>query len=119
MWGTRQSSPDTQSIDLETSTFTDFPLVLTPLGYLPNTMGTALITSVGTAGHLSKWVIPKAMHNLCFALGPILKKPWVVANRIEIRDILHLTVLIDHDVVDGAPAARLVARLLGRIQKGM
>ena len=81
-------------------------------------MGTALITSVGTTGHQSGWFIPKAMHNLCFALGPIVKKPWVVANRIEIRDILHLTVLIDHDVVDGVPAARFVARLLGRIQKG-
>jgi pyruvate/2-oxoglutarate dehydrogenase complex dihydrolipoamide acyltransferase (E2) component len=82
-------------------------------------MGTAIITSVGTAGHVSGWIIPKAMHNLCFALGPIAKKPWVVANRIEIRDILHLTVLVDHDVVDGAPAARFVARLLGRIQKVM
>ena len=81
-------------------------------------MGTAIITSVGTAGHASGWIIPKSMHNLCFALGPIVKKPWVVANRIEIRDILHLTVLIDHDVVDGVPAARFAARLLAVIQKG-
>ena len=82
-------------------------------------MGTAIITSVGTAGHLSGWVIPKSMHNLCFALGPIVKKPWVVANRIEIRDILHLTVLVDHDVVDGIPAARFAARLFAVIQKGV
>jgi hypothetical protein len=81
-------------------------------------MGTAVITTVGTAGHISGWIIPKAMHNLCFALGPIAKKPWVVENRIEIRDILHLTVLIDHDVVDGIPAARFVASLLNRIQRG-
>ena len=82
-------------------------------------MGTAIITSVRTAGHLSGWIIPKAMHNLCFALGPIVKKPWVVAKRIEIRDILHLTVLVDHDVVDGAPAARFTARLLAHVQKGV
>jgi hypothetical protein len=81
-------------------------------------MGTAVITSVGTAGHVAGWAIPKAMHNLCFALGTIVKKPWVIASRIEIRDILHLTVLFDHDVVDGAPAARFVARLVSRIQKG-
>jgi pyruvate/2-oxoglutarate dehydrogenase complex dihydrolipoamide acyltransferase (E2) component len=80
-------------------------------------MGTAIITSAGTAGHVSGWIIPKAMHNLCFALGPIAKKPWVVANRIEIRDILHLTVLVDHDVVDGAPAARFASRLLAAIQQ--
>ena len=83
-----------------------------------NTMGTAIITSVGTMGRLPGWIIPKSMHNLCFALGSIVKKPWVVGNKIEIRDILHMTVLFDHDVVDGAPAARFAARLVDRIQKG-
>jgi pyruvate/2-oxoglutarate dehydrogenase complex dihydrolipoamide acyltransferase (E2) component len=82
-------------------------------------MGTAIITTVGTAGHISGWILPKTMHNLCFALGPIAKKPWVVSNKIEIRDILHLTVLIDHDLVDGVPAAQFVARLLNRLQKGV
>ncbi|HET6581538.1 MAG TPA: 2-oxo acid dehydrogenase subunit E2, partial [Methanoregula sp.] len=67
------------------------------------TMGTAIITSVGSVAYLPGWVIPKAMHNLCFALGSVVKKPWVVRNKVEIRDILHLTVLFDHDVVDGAP----------------
>ena len=81
-------------------------------------MGTAIITSVGAPGHLPGWIIPKSVHNLCFALGSIAKKPWVVANRIEIRDILHLTVLFDHDVVDGMPAARFVAALAARIQRG-
>jgi pyruvate/2-oxoglutarate dehydrogenase complex dihydrolipoamide acyltransferase (E2) component len=59
------------------------------------------------------------MHNLCFALGSIVKKPWVVENEIEIRDILHMTVLFDHDVVDGAPATRFIMRLVDRIQKGI
>ena len=81
-------------------------------------MGTAVITSVGGAGHISGWVIPKAMHNLCFALGSIAKKPWVVANRVVIRDILHLTVLVDHDVVDGMPAVRFLSRLINNIQQG-
>jgi len=78
-------------------------------------MGTALITSVGAAGHLSGWIIPKSMHNLCFGLGPIAKKPWVVGGQLGIRDILHLTVLFDHDVVDGVPAMKFVNRLIGRI----
>ena len=81
-------------------------------------MGTAIVTSVGTPGHISGWIIPKAMHSLCLALGPIAKKPRVVANKIEVRDILHLTLLIDHDVVDGVPAARFAARLVTIIQKG-
>ena len=43
-----------------------------------NLMGTVIITTVGTAGHIAGWIIPKTMHNLCFAIGPITKKPWVV-----------------------------------------
>ena len=79
-------------------------------------MGTAIITSAGAAGHLAAWVIPRSMHNLCFALGSIAKKPWVVSNSVEVRDILHLTVLVNHDVVDGVPAARFIARLADRLQ---
>lgn len=80
-------------------------------------MGTAIVTTTGAAGHLAGWVIPKAMHNLCFAIGPIVKKPWVVNGDIAVRTILHLTVLVDHDVVDGIPAARFFARLVNRIQR--
>jgi pyruvate/2-oxoglutarate dehydrogenase complex dihydrolipoamide acyltransferase (E2) component len=82
-------------------------------------MGTVVVTSVGTVGGLPGWVIPKSMHNLCFALGSIVKKPWVVDNEIRVRDILHLTVLVDHDVVDGIPAVRFAAKLVDRIEKGM
>jgi pyruvate/2-oxoglutarate dehydrogenase complex dihydrolipoamide acyltransferase (E2) component len=58
------------------------------------------------------------MHNLCFALGSIVKKPRVVEHEIRIRDVLHLTILFDHDVVDGIPAARFAARLVKRIEEG-
>jgi hypothetical protein len=33
--------------------------------------------------------------------------------------VLHLTILFDHDVVDGVPAARFAMRLVDRIQKGL
>jgi pyruvate/2-oxoglutarate dehydrogenase complex dihydrolipoamide acyltransferase (E2) component len=83
-----------------------------------NMMGTAVVTSIGSAGTLPGWIIPKAMHNLCFALGSIVKKPRVVENEIRIRDVLHLTILFDHDVVDGIPASRFAARLVERIEEG-
>jgi pyruvate/2-oxoglutarate dehydrogenase complex dihydrolipoamide acyltransferase (E2) component len=34
------------------------------------------------------------------------------------REILHLTVLIDHDAIDGVPAARFVDELVNRLQSG-
>lgn len=79
-------------------------------------MGTVVITSLGSMAPLPGWFIPSSIHNLCFAVGAIIKKPWVVGERIEPRDILHLTVLFDHDVIDGAPAARFLNRLASELQ---
>ena len=39
-------------------------------------------------------------------------------DRIEPREILNLTVVFDHDVADGAPAARFVWRLVELIESG-
>jgi hypothetical protein len=80
------------------------------------TMGTVMITSIGTAGNISGWIIPKSIHNLCFGIGSINKKPWVADGEIKIRDIMHMTVLFDHDVVDGSPAARFTAKLIKNLQ---
>jgi pyruvate/2-oxoglutarate dehydrogenase complex dihydrolipoamide acyltransferase (E2) component len=80
-------------------------------------MGTAIITSSGMVGRFHGWIIPKSIHNLAFAIGSIVKKPWVVENEIQIRDILNLTILFDHDVVDGVPAARFTAQLVKNIEK--
>jgi pyruvate/2-oxoglutarate dehydrogenase complex dihydrolipoamide acyltransferase (E2) component len=41
-------------------------------------------------------------------VGGISQKPGVHEGKIAIREVLDLTVSIDHDVVDGAPAARFV-----------
>ena len=48
----------------------------------------------------------------------IIRKPAIVDGRIEPRDMLCLTVGFDHDVVDGAPAARFVERLVALIESG-
>jgi pyruvate/2-oxoglutarate dehydrogenase complex dihydrolipoamide acyltransferase (E2) component len=41
-----------------------------------------------------------------------------VEGQIVPREILNLTVLFDHDVVDGAPVARFVYRLVALIDSG-
>ena len=45
------------------------------------------------------------------------KKPRVVADKIEIRDIMHLTVMLNHDSVDGVPAAFFVKKLAAWLEK--
>ncbi len=79
-------------------------------------MGSVAYTTVGNAGNAAGWILPRSVHTLCVAVGSINKKPWVRSGEIEIRDIMHLTVLIDHDVIDGAPAARFMSALATAIE---
>lgn len=81
-------------------------------------MGTAVVTSVGMITNVYGWMIPFSIHPVCFALGSIVKKPGVINDTIEIREFLQMTILMDHDVIDGAPAARFAGRLSELIEKG-
>lgn len=73
--------------------------------------GTVLVTSLGMYGMGSGWGIPVPNHTLQLTLGGIGKKPGIVDDRIEIREYQSVTVSFDHDIVDGAPAARFMHHL--------
>jgi pyruvate/2-oxoglutarate dehydrogenase complex dihydrolipoamide acyltransferase (E2) component len=81
--------------------------------------GTVAITSVGMFGPgRMGWGLPIAPAPLMLTLGGISEKPMVINGRIEPREILCMTISLDHDVVDGAPAARFVARLTELLEAG-
>lgn len=80
--------------------------------------GTVVVTSLGMMGNVRGWAIPVSLLPICFAMGSIVKKPGVVKKQIAIREYLYMTILIDHDVVDGAPAARFVSRLTELVENG-
>ncbi|KAA3609196.1 MAG: dehydrogenase [Calditrichaeota bacterium] len=82
-------------------------------------MGTVIVTNVGMFGSFAGWIIPKSIHNLCIGIGSIIDKPWVVNDQIEIRKILHLTVLFDHDAIDGAPATRFTQCLVKNLENAI
>lgn len=81
-------------------------------------MGTVAVTSLGMMGNVNGWLIPFSIHPVCFAIGSIVKKTGVNKNDIEVREFMEMTILLDHDVIDGAPAARFVNRLSELIEKG-
>jgi pyruvate/2-oxoglutarate dehydrogenase complex dihydrolipoamide acyltransferase (E2) component len=74
-------------------------------------MGTTGISSVGmfTAG--GGWPIVPGTHTIDLGVGGIARKPGVVGDQIAIREFLDLSIQIDHEMIDGAPAARFAARL--------
>ncbi len=81
-------------------------------------MGTIIVSSVGMFGKLRGWPIPITAHPLAFGVGSITKKPAVINDKIEIREFLALSVLFNHNIVDGAPATRFISRLGELIQSG-
>ncbi len=81
-------------------------------------MGNAVITSIGMMGKINGWFIHKSVHPISFGIGSILKKAVVVDNDIRIREILNMTILVDHDVIDGAPMVRFLNDLTKFIETG-
>ncbi len=81
-------------------------------------MGTVMLTTAGMVGHTRGWIIPFGMHPLCLALGSLNQQPAIYRGEIQKREILHVTILIDHDVIDGVPAARFVDDLVKKLQTG-
>jgi len=81
--------------------------------------GTVGISSVGMfgKGH-SGWGISTGTHVLDLTVGGTSRKLMEVEGKVEGRDILCLTVLFDHDLIDGAPAARFTHRLVELIESG-
>jgi pyruvate/2-oxoglutarate dehydrogenase complex dihydrolipoamide acyltransferase (E2) component len=79
-------------------------------------MGTVAITSLGMFGNTTGYILPSSVHNLCFGLGSLNRQPAVVNGKIEIRQILKVTICANHETVDGAPLARFIARLNDLLQ---
>ncbi len=68
--------------------------------------GTVVLTAVGMFGKGVGWGLALPTHSLGITVGGIAEKPGIVDGRIEPREFLHVTLDFDHDIVDGAPAAR-------------
>jgi pyruvate/2-oxoglutarate dehydrogenase complex dihydrolipoamide acyltransferase (E2) component len=87
--------------------------------WLKQAGGTVVVSAIGMFGRGGGWgfgIMP--IHNLGLLIGGIAEKPGVIDGRIEIREYLDLTVSVDHDVVDGAPAARFARELVVAIESG-
>jgi hypothetical protein len=92
---------------------------------IKKTMGTVVVTSMPLTSKSGGrgWGIPIAIHPLAVALGAIGRRPSLAEGRGEPsrpgetpsppgpREMLSLTVLFDHEVVDGVPVALFLRRL--------
>lgn len=82
-------------------------------------MGNVAITSIGMMGKINGWFIPISIHPFCLGLSSIIMNPIVIEDKIEIREILNMSILLNHDVIDGAPMARFISELSKNIEGGL
>lgn len=80
--------------------------------------GTVGISSVGMFGDGGGWGIGFSVHTLNIIVGGIVDRPGLVSGQVVPRRYLNLTLMFDHDLVDGAPAARFTAELRRILESG-
>jgi pyruvate/2-oxoglutarate dehydrogenase complex dihydrolipoamide acyltransferase (E2) component len=82
-------------------------------------VGTVGITAVGMFGTGLGWGIPIPTPTpLMLTVGGISEEQILANNHTDVREHLRLTISADHDIVDGAPAARFAQRLKELIVNG-
>jgi pyruvate/2-oxoglutarate dehydrogenase complex dihydrolipoamide acyltransferase (E2) component len=64
------------------------------------------------------WGLSLPSHTLGITVGGISRKPRIIDGQIEPREFLHVTLDFDHDIVDGAPAARFAEHFRELVQEG-
>jgi pyruvate/2-oxoglutarate dehydrogenase complex dihydrolipoamide acyltransferase (E2) component len=82
-------------------------------------VGTVGISAVGMFGNGAGWGIPATTPTtLMLTVGGIGEKQVVMDGQVTTREYLSLTISVDHDIVDGAPAARFAQRLRELVESG-
>lgn len=69
------------------------------------------VTSVGMFSLGIGWGLPITPNSVMLTIGGIGERPAIERGQLVQRETLCLTITFDHEVVDGAPAARFVANL--------
>ncbi len=80
--------------------------------------GTIMVTSANMVGRGAGWGVPIATHTLNITIGGIVDRIVESAGEFKKREHLCLTLSFDHDIVDGAPAARFVRDFKKIIESG-
>jgi hypothetical protein len=80
--------------------------------------GVVAVTAVGMFGGGPLWAVPLSAATVAVAVGGIAARPVMVEGHLEEREHLCLTLSFDHDIVDGAPAARFTKRFSELLASG-
>lgn len=80
--------------------------------------GVVGVTAVGMFGAGPMWLVPLTSATVTVAVGAIAKRPVLIEGKLQEREHLCLTLSFNHDIIDGAPAARFTRRFAERLASG-
>lgn len=80
--------------------------------------GKVCVTAVGMFNKESVWFIPHGTATVLITVGGISEKVVIVNNEIIVREHVCLTASFDHNIVDGAPAARFMKQFAETMRAG-
>jgi pyruvate/2-oxoglutarate dehydrogenase complex dihydrolipoamide acyltransferase (E2) component len=86
--------------------------------YMAKRYGKVGVTAVGMFGKGGVWFVPVSSGTVVATVGGIVEKPIRRGRRVVVRELLCLTLSFNHEIVDGAPAARFVKALAEHIERG-
>lgn len=80
--------------------------------------GTVGVTSLGMFTRGGGWGIPITNYSLHLCIGGIAEKPSYVGDTLMKREFVDITIAINHDIVDGGPAARFLSTFRDLVESG-
>jgi len=83
-----------------------------------NRFGAIGVTAVGMFGNDAIWFIPLSGATLTVTVGGIVKRAIGSSIPLEMREHLCLTLTFNHDIIDGAPAARFTETFAELLKSG-
>ncbi|MBN2214199.1 MAG: 2-oxo acid dehydrogenase subunit E2 [Bacteroidales bacterium] len=81
--------------------------------------GKICVTAVGMFSKDAAWFIPHGTTTVLITVGGISEKTVEIDGKFVSREHLCLTGSFDHNIVDGAPAARFMKQFTGMIKSGV
>lgn len=80
--------------------------------------GKVAVTAVGMFSEEAVWFIPHGSATVLITVGSMSQKVIEIDGKFVSREHIGITASFDHDIVDGAPAARFLSQFAGVIKKG-
>jgi pyruvate/2-oxoglutarate dehydrogenase complex dihydrolipoamide acyltransferase (E2) component len=81
--------------------------------------GVVSVTSVGMFSRGAMWLVPLSASTVALSVGGIVERPAATGEGVRSVEHLCLTASFDHDIIDGAPAARFTSGLAELIASGV